>query len=421
MNVRPSLLGVALAALAGVLPASAPAQSIGDAVGDHVKDGVSRSSGPKKKKKKKNERAKKSQKRPSSSGRSHAGTREAAAPAKPPKKDEYPKRVIGKHLRLDPQVGVGYRGWRPQQYPAVDVDTGTYLTGRLELQATFFGIVTLNRGYYESNAIAAPRRTNATVAAKAGSALPKVAVVLGSVSVPFDFIWEPMASYEAYAFEATARPSRPVQIIPRSASKNDDLSDATRFPATSRDLVVESHFETFVVGARYRPDNDVTGVIGDDLRSNVPPFYLGLGYTAYSKPYQLTVGDSTLDTVIFDARFRGGGLAFGVEMPRRAERFFLEARGQVGLGEIELMRDFTVNDVLPDDWLIGYFRGEASLGYLHPLIRAKPTLLLGAVVSGGGATFFAFKTVSREEENAGTPPLNWDLLWGAQLFVVLPL
>ena len=76
---------------------------------------------------------------------------------------------------------------------------------------------------------------------------------------------------------------------------------------------------------------------------------------------------------------------------------------------------------IPDDWLIGYSQGTATLGYLLPLIRSEPTPILGFSVNGSWATFFYFKTQRAEGETLDAPPLNWDVFWGTSVFFVLPL
>ena len=75
----------------------------------------------------------------------------------------------------------------------------------------------------------------------------------------------------------------------------------------------------------------------------------------------------------------------------------------------------------PPEWLIGYLMGNATVGYLLPLLRTKPTLLASFAASAGGATFFYFKTQAEEGETVDAPPLNWDLLWGVRASLILPL
>jgi hypothetical protein len=93
----------------------------------------------------------------------------------------------------------------------------------------------------------------------------------------------------------------------------------------------------------------------------------------------------------------------------------------LGLGEVSLLDDLTVNELLPEDWLIGYLQGNVTLGYVLPLLRSRPTPLLTGELSAGGASFFYFKLRSSDSEQAPSLPLNWDFLWGARVSLTLPL
>jgi len=163
----------------------------------------------------------------------------------------------------------------------------------------------------------------------------------------------------------------------------------------------------------------------------LPPFYFGLGFTQYSKPYQVTVGDSVLDSVLFDARFRGGGLALGTTLPSKPDFLILDASLQFGLGEVRLLDKLTLNELLPNtpgrsglqapEWVIGYLEGDLSLGYLYTLLRTKPSVLVSVVGTGGGARFYYIKTRSGEGQSVNMPSLNWDILWGLMGYVTIPL
>lgn len=343
------------------------------------------------------------------------------APAKPEAPDPYaglPRRVFGRHLKLDPKAGLGYRGWYAQQYPNASVDLAGYPMWSVGARARLFSFLTLDRVAFESNGLSGPGRREASIAVEVGQRVPQAAWLLGQVGVPLDLVMVPIARYESRAFETTARPNRPVRIVPHDTSPDADLS---ALPATTEPLRVTSAFQTFIVGMKYvGSDRDPAGVIGAK-GGKVPPFYVGLGYTAYSKPYVLNVGGITLEDYIFDGRFQGLGLATGLSTAQRVGRPYLDAAMQLGLGEIRLLRNYTINEELPGDWLLGYLQGEVTLGYLYPLTRSTPTVLLGAAITGGGATFFAFETRAEEGETVDAPPLNWDVLWGAHVHVTVPL
>jgi hypothetical protein len=133
------------------------------------------------------------------------------------------------------------------------------------------------------------------------------------------------------------------------------------------------------------------------------------------------VGGDPLDEILFDGRFRGAGLAYGLATARGVDRPYVTLDTQLGLGEVSLLDDLTVNELLPEDWLIGYLQGNVTLGYILPLIRARPTPLLTAELTAGGATFFYFELEGSEDERSPTLPLNWDLFWAAHISLTLPL
>ena len=72
--------------------------------------------------------------------------------------------MFGKQLQLDPKIGLGYRGWYPEQYPLVSINHAGYYTWSLDLKAKLFGFLRLHRGYYESNGLKGPRTRGAVVA-----------------------------------------------------------------------------------------------------------------------------------------------------------------------------------------------------------------------------------------------------------------
>lgn len=420
MRPRARLFALAFLALS-TSATSVGAQSLKDRVRGHVDENLDE---PKKKKKKpKKKRSKPKKRHPSSKprpapSRGSSWVRSAPDSEPPERGPKLPKRILGSQLQIDPQVGGGYRGWRSQQFPGIDVDTTSYTTFSIGASATLFKVLSINRAYFESTGVSAPARSGAVIAQRAGVAPKAAAWLLAAVGVPLDFIWEPMIRYESRAFETEARPTRPVRIVPHEA--DEDADPAVAFPLTTAPLTLVSRYETLVVAAKYKPSKDSTGMIGDNLRGSLPPLYIGLGAIAYGKPYQLTVGDAVLDELVFDARFRGAGAAFGFETVKKADRFYGMLDGQVGLGEVKLTRNLTLNEVLPEDWLIGYVQGNGSVGYLWAPFTWMPTPLLGVEGSVGGATFFYFKTVSDEGEER-TPPLNWDLLWSLRAYLLVPL
>ena len=339
---------------------------------------------------------------------------------------EIPQRVFGKYFKLDPKLGGGLRGWIPAQYPTVKVTADTYYTWSMDVSAQLFRYVNLHRGYYESNGIAGPWHQGAAVAVQAMGYAKKAAWLLGIVGVPITRTWEPVVIYESRAFHTRATPSQPVRIVPFNTPPDTDLST---IPTTTEPLTLVSGFETFVVGMRYNQSGEPPTL--GQRRTTLPPFYFGLGFTEYSKPYQVTVGNSVLDSVLFDARFRGAGLALGVNVPGKPDYLILDASVQIGLGQVRLLDKLTLNELLPNtpgngglqtpEWVIGYTEGNLSVGYLYTLLRTQPSVLVSAVASGGGARFYYIKTRSGEGEQVNMPSLNWDFLWGLMGYVTVPL
>lgn len=369
---------------------------------------------------------------------------ESPAQEVPPPGPPIPQRLFGRNLKLDPKLGGGLRGWIPAQYPTVKTSADTYYTWSLDVSGSFFRYVNLHRGYYESNGISGPRHQGAAVAAQASGYAKKAAWLLGVIGVPITKSWEPIIRYESRAFQTQAMPLQPVRIVPFDTSPDADLST---IPLTSSPLTLVSGFETFVVAMRYDANGDpptlndnratkpqgiaATPSAPVQRRSPIPPFYFGVGFTQYSKPYQVTVGDSVLDSVLFDARFRGAGLALGATLPGRPDYLILDASVQFGLGEVRLLDRLTLNELLPNtpgrsglrapEWVIGYLEGDVSLGYLYTLLKGPPSVLVSAVANGGGARFYYIKTQSEQGESVNMPSLNWDFLWGVRGYITVTL
>ncbi len=407
--------------LAAALAAPAAAQSVDDIVREHVSDELEKKpkhddrdkDGDKKPKRDKNSEHKPSKSKPAASSSNEREPEPEPAPRDlgPP----LPQRIFGDDWRFDIQVGIGYRGWLPQQYPLVKVQAGSYYIWNIDVKAKLFKFLSLRRGYYESNALNGPRTDEAAVAAQVGSYVPKAAWLLGVIGFPFFKIWEPIIRYESRAFHTEANPRRPVCVVRPDVA--DDLSLCTR----SRDtLRMTSGFETLVLGVRYDRNKDPSAVLAR-RDTKFPPITFGIGLMSYRKPYQVTVNENTLDDLLFDGRFRGAGLAGGIEIAGGPDRFHVNADVQFGLGEVKLLRGLTLNSLAPEDWLIGYVQGNVTLGYHLPLVRAAPTLMLVPQVTAGGASFFFFKPIQKEGEDADAATANWDFLWSVNAALVLSL
>jgi hypothetical protein len=403
----------------------ARAQTMKDALKEHVREGVERSKERKRKKREASQRdeqpARGTQVPLSEAGAEPGAAAPEPAPAPPPTRPErerdeetLPIRIFGKNAQFDLSVGFGYHGWFPQQYRAADVEIGSYMTGSIELKAKLFGWLSLRRGRYESNQIAGPRTEEAAVAAQVGQYAPKAVWLLGILGVPISKAWEPQVRYEARAFETRATPTSSVCVVDRDAPE-----DAIECPGTRGELKVISSFETFVAGVRYDASKSGSPVLTQH-GSKTPPLFFGVGLMQYRKPYQLTLDGFTLDDYLFDARFRGAGLAFATEFAGGIDRFFGELDAQLGLGEVSLTDSLTLNELVPDDGLIGYLQGTATAGYRWAFIHGPPTVILVPVIKAGGATFFVIDTQGDDDEGV-SPTLNWDFLWSVQATLLIAI
>lgn len=447
-QVKPHVLriaasvGVFLTTLGVATPSHA--QSIREAVKEYVEEGLEKEGKPKGQRAGKN--VAKARRRASSSPPRTSGVRRSSTTAGEPEEGfrislggdskkggdikqapetgpSLPQRVFGKQLRVDFKLGGGFRGWYPAQFPQVSIDHAGYFTWSADVKAKFFNFLRLHRGYYESTGLAGPRTNEAAIAAQVGKVIPRAAWLLGALGVPLSKSWETLIRYEARTFATRARPSRPVAIASRDTDPDTNLAE---LPRVDSPLRFESGFETLLLGIRYYPERMDGGLAGEK-GAKILPQYLGVGFTQYSKPYQVSLGNGALDDVLFDGRFRGVGLAYGLTSRRGIEVVYGDLDVQAGLGEVTLLDDLTLNELLPDDWLIGYVQGSGKLGYTWPVFRGKPSLLLTTEGSLGGASFFYLKTQSEkqdgdgEPDTASAPSLNWDLLWSVQVRLTLPL
>jgi len=81
----------------------------------------------------------------------------------------------------------------------------------------------------------------------------------------------------------------------------------------------------------------------------------------------------------------------------------------------------TLNELAPEDWLIGYLQGNARLTFQWAPFDFAPTLLIVPSAGVTGATFFFFETDVDKGEKTTTPSINWDLLYTARLTLMLTL
>lgn len=399
--------------LIGFLSRGADAQDLRSDVRDHVHDNLE----PPKKKK---HRSKKGKRRKKSAPSVHVDNSwveedEVEEEEPEPEGPDLPVRVWDDMVELDLSAGLGYRGWYPQQFDGVNVAMQNHFTWNVGARGKFFNLISLHKGYYESNALGGPVHGGLSVASEVGSHVPKAAWALGMLGFSFLKVWEPVIRYESRSFETTASLGMPVCVVPRDAP--DTLTDC---PREQENLLFTSGFESFVVGIRYHASKDSSPLVHSDSGS-APPIFFGAGYLSYSKPYQLTIGTDTLEEYLFNSHFEGGGLALGTELGGGVDNFFGEGDMQLGLGGISLTDSLSLNDVAPSGWLIGYFQAQVTAGYRWAIIKAFPTLMLVPSVSVNGVTFLFIPTESEEGKQTNVSAINWDLFWLAQAALVLPL
>ena len=408
----PRPTSIVLSLLVGLSPAFAQAQSARDAVTDHVEKNLD----PKKDKK-----PKRSGRQPTNSTTSNSTDPQGEGTAVSldftdselvnPTGPKLPVRLlpgIASYMRLDLKLDTAYVGWLPQQYASTDVDIASYLTWSVAVKGKFLKYLTIHKGSYESNGLSSPRTENAAVAAQVGKHVPKAANALAYIGLPFLKTWQPIIRYEARAFNTSATPKIPVCIV-----DYEDSADLADCPREQRKLRMISSYETLVAAVRYNSKAPSTSVFATN-KGKIPPMYMGLGLLSYRKPYQVTIDGDTLEEYLFDGHFRGAGLAFGGNFGGGARRFFADVDVQVGLGEVSLTRDFKLNDVTPDDWLIGYVQGNVHTGFRFVVFDGPPTVYFRPSVSVGGASFHFVNTRADGAGSDSAPTVNWDLLWSAR-------
>ena len=330
---------------------------------------------------------------------------------------DLPKRVIHRKFQLDLEAGGGYRGWLPQQYPTVSVYAANYFTWHVEVRARLFEWLDLSRGYYETTNVANPRPSEFSSAANYGSYALTAAWFLISLGFPVSDAWEPTIRYEARSFLTNAKvhSGKNVCIVPYNQS-----ADTADCQSTEDKMSISSNYETALIGVNYFPSRDPMAII-HAATGKLPSFFFGAGYIGYVKPYQVTIGSSTLDEYLFTGRFRGGGIAFGTRYNGGVNSIFFDLWVGLGLGETRLTKDMTLNELAPEDWLIGYVGGNIKIGGRIAFWKFAPTLMFVPEASLGGASFFFFKIRKQEGEKVSTPTINWDILYTIRASLILTL
>lgn len=328
-----------------------------------------------------------------------------------------PKRVIHENFQLDLKVGVGYRGWTPQNYPAVSVEPAHYFTWGVGGTARVFKVVSLSKLRYESNNAAAPRRSYMASAAKYGRYALKAAWFLMELGVEALKQVQPVLRYESRAFLTRAKATGKVPVCVVPFKQDADVEGCT---TDDHEMTITSSLESAALGLRFNTVGK-SRVMVDSEQTLSPSIFVGAAYLSYLKPYQVTIGEYVLDKYLFTGRFYGGGLAFGLNAGGGVNTPYIDAWFQLGLGRVRLTRDMTLNELAPDDWLIGYVQGNVRISYQWAPFDFAPTLLFVPDIAVSGASFFFFETEVEKGEETAMPSINWDLLYTARLSLVLTL
>ncbi|MBN2804577.1 MAG: hypothetical protein JXR91_15900, partial [Deltaproteobacteria bacterium] len=332
--------------------------------------------------------------------------------------EKLPKRVLHKYFQLDPLAGIGYRGWVPQDYPEIETKVASYFTWQVELKGRFFNLFNLKRGYYESNGLASPRQPYKSNAAKYGSYAIKSAWFLAEFGIPIMKAWEPVIRYDTRAFSTTIKAKNGKNFCIVDYNGDPDAQFTCDNPGTKATMI--SAYESAVIGVTYYPSKNPSPVV-EDKTGKKSPLFFGIGYLSYVKPYQVTIGSEVLEQLLFTGRFYGGGLAFGTKAGGGVNQLYLDVWAQLGLGASKIMKDLSLNDVAPSDWLIGYIQGNVALSFKWAPFKFAPTILIVPTVSASGSSFFFFETQKKEGEKFIMPNVNWDILYSARLSLVITL
>jgi len=396
-------------------PAVSASQTIREDVKNHVEESLAKEEAEAKEEAAKEEEAEEEK---------GAGKKKKREPREDPAPADYerpvghhlPLRVIHENFRLDLKAGAGYRGWAPQQYDTVSVRPANFFTWSVGGNVVLFKTVSLSKMKYETNNAASPRASKVASAARYGSWALKAAWFLAELGFPVLETLEPAVRYESRTFMTTARSDAGTTVCIVPFDQDTDTEDC---PLRDDRMTITSSLETAAVGLKIHPGKNSFAVInGEPVKA--PRFFVGGGYLSYLKPYQVTIGEHTLGEYLFTGRFYGGGLALGLEVGGGVNKPYLDVFAQLGLGKVRLTSDLTLNELAPEDWLIGYVQGHVNLSYRWAPFDWAPTLLIVPSGTVSGASFFFFET-SSEEGQVATPSINWDVLYTVRLSLILTL
>lgn len=360
-----------------------------------------------------------------------------AAPAKPPSQkggeihpavEALPEfRLLPGILKLDLRGGGAFRGWTTTPYPALDLQTTTYITWNAELRAELFGLIRLHRVSYESSGTGTPT-SEGTKYDDAAETVQQAAWLLGMLGIPvfrwpdkdgYYRDWELFARVEARSFEAVATPNKSLRLVPYDTSKKP--SQFGTLKKSKRQLTAATSLESvaggFVLSERgfdpgKLPMSDVVNAYLDSLGA-----YLGVMAMRYSKPYMVHIGDSYDGNYVFDAHMEAIGGMFGFWSGPRDKWPYLDVMVGFGGGNIGLTESYDLTDVLELDAQVATVMVNAKAGWRYPILEKSPRLTVGVAGDFSLVSFLLQdkgdeKTICSEDGQC--PSLNEDYFWSGQ-------
>lgn len=341
-------------------------------------------------------------------------------------------RLLPGILKLDLRGGGAFRGWTTTPYPALDLETTTYITWNVELRAELLGLIRLHRVSYESNGVGSPT-SEGNQYDDAEEAVEKAAWLLGMLGIPifkwpdkdgYYRDWELFARVEARSFEALATPNKSIRLVPYDSQKKP--SQFGTLKPRKRSFTAATSLQSvaggFVLSERgfdpgKLPMSDIVSAYMDSLGA-----YIGGMAMSYTKPYMVHIGDSYDGNYVFDAHMDAIGGMFGFWSGPRDMWPYIDVMLGFGGGNIALTENYDITDVIDLDAQVVTFMVNAKAGWRYPILDQNPRLTVGVAGDFSMVSFLLQdkgdqKTICSEDGQC--PSLNEDYFWSGQGEVAL--
>ena len=336
-------------------------------------------------------------------------------------------RLLPGILKLDLRGGGAFRGWTTTPYPALDLETTTFITWNAELRAELFGLIRLHRVSYESSGLGSPT-SEGTQYDDAADTVQKAAWLLGMLGIPifrwpdkdgYYRDWELFARVEARSFEAHATPNKAVRLVPYESNKKPSQFGGLR--ASRKGFTAATSLQSFAGGFVLSergfdpgklPMADIANAYLDSLGA-----YLGVMAMSYTKPYMVHIDNSYDGNYVFDAHMDAIGGMFGFWSGPRDKWPYLDVMVGFGGGNIGLTHNYDLTDVLDLEAQVGTLMVNAKAGWRYPIIERSPRLTIGVAGDFSMVSFLLQdkgdeKTICSEDGQC--PSLNEDYFWSGQ-------